>query len=272
MEKKKRILISCLMALAVTASSSYAYFTKEDNIAGSDTSTMGIKITNGQISISGSIKDADASTPWVYDVARVSGESLYDGASKKYNDLTEFIKANRSPDITIGGTGPSATNGTQETGESFYRMNIGTKVNGDVTKARPGDAFVLGSFDSSGDFKGGLVIENKSNLRVKVKLVPKDTSAQASLQELLNAGWKLYIDSNPISLSDVTSSGFVIDLGSIAASQVTDAKVIRLELPPTTDDNYENASISTSNGFDINNIFKIVATQENNPGWDKDGK
>lgn len=271
MKRNKRILISCLMALAVTASSSYAYFTKTEDIAGSSTSTMGIQITNGQINISSSVKDADAATPWVYDVARVSGESLYTGASKKYNDLSDFIKANRSPDVTINGVVPGATNGTQENGENFYRINIGTKVNGAVTKARPGDAFVLGSFDNLGNFKGGLVIENKSNLRIKVKLVPKDSTAQASLQELLDAGWKLYVDSSPILLSDVTGSGSAIDLGSIAASEVTNAKVIRLELPPTTDNNYENESISTSTGFDINNLFQIVATQENNPGWDKDG-
>ena len=36
MEKKKRILISCLMALAVTASSSYAYFTNSFAITGTE--------------------------------------------------------------------------------------------------------------------------------------------------------------------------------------------------------------------------------------------
>lgn len=270
MEKKKRILISCLMALAVTASSSYAYFTKEENIAGSSTSTMGIKITNGQISISAAIKDADANTPWVYDVARISGESLY-GAGGKYSDLNAFIAANRSPDITINGVSPNTSNGSLVGSENFYRMNIGTKVDGEVTRARPGDAFVLGSFNGSGDFVGGLVIKNTSNLRVKVKLVPKDASSQTSLQELLDGGWKLYIDGNPIAVSDLSSSTFAIELGSIEAAAVTNAKVIRLELPPTTDNTYQNKSISTSTGFDINNIFKIVATQENNPGWDESG-
>lgn len=48
MEKKKRILISCLMALAVTASSSYAYFTNSAEIKGTGSTNLLLNITNGK--------------------------------------------------------------------------------------------------------------------------------------------------------------------------------------------------------------------------------
>lgn len=50
---------------------------------------------------------------------------------------------------------------------------------------------------------------------------------------------------------------------------------IRFELPLATGNKYQDAQTTDGtagdDGVDIRNIFKIVATQENNPGWNQDG-
>ena len=208
---------------------------------------------------------------WLYDVARVSGKSLYEGVNKKYNDLDAFIKANRSPDITINGVAPNAANGSEVNSEGFLRMNIGTEASGEIKNARPGDAFLLGAVDTLGNsVTGGLVINNNSNLRVKIKLVTKD-GANQKIDNMLVAGWKLYIGEEEIKLSALDNTKYVIELGSIQASSVAQVKEVRLELPPTTNKDYQGLSISGTESFDLTQLFEIIATQENNPGWKENG-
>lgn len=48
---------------------------------------------------------------------------------------------------------------------------------------------------------------------------------------------------------------------------------LRLELPLETGNDQQNESLGGTEGveFDINDLFEIVATQENNPSWSEDG-
>lgn len=192
MKKKNRILIATLMAFAVTGASTYAYFTSTSDITantGSD-NPLRIDITNGTVNVTGVIGDGGATPNWTYDVAT--------GASDK----------DRSPDIDLNGsdTGKGWT-GTVSgiPGDTLLRAPIGTGVSGEISNARPGDAFILGGAAASNK---GLVVTNNSSLTVKVNVGIKDTAITGTgaaayvtvIDNLQKAGWKLFINSTPVNV------------------------------------------------------------------------
>ena len=60
-----------------------------------------------------------------------------------------------------------------------------------------------------------------------------------------------------------------------ALSQDNFGLKIRFELPLLTKNKFQDAQTvadaSDTDGVDIRNLFTVIATQENNPGWNVDG-
>lgn len=181
------------------------------------------------------------------------------------------------------------------------RANIGDAVKSAITKARPGDAFVLGG---AGNVTGnittaGISIDNKSNLTTKIGIRlnkgKDDGKATKAQLDAMNAnGWKVYIKvTNPLDSDkgiapfaewtevNSTSFGTLLDndltcaVATVAPGQAAPTIQMRVELPLTRTNTYQNKQtgdgVVGSTDFDITNIFEIVATQENNPGWNEDG-
>ncbi|MGN9134788.1 hypothetical protein ACTNDG_04870 [Clostridium sp. HCP1S3_B4] len=294
MKKKNRILIAGLMAIAVTGASTLAYFTKSREITANtgDKNPLELKITNGNVEVTGVIGDGGETPNWSYDVARDSTEGYKDKLGQVGNivagitttanratDITSYENKHRSPDIE----GLDAS-GKEDNVNNLSRWKIGTKVTGAISKARPGDAFVLGQAGKGGTGKEGLVITNSSNLTVKIKLEVNDDAVTKDpvngdyvevIKSLQDAGWKLYINDREIEDAKKTNIETALGESSFVLSPNEKNTIkIRLEFPLTQGDTYQNAVTggdSISN-FDIRNLFKIKATQENNPGWTtKDG-
>lgn len=215
---------------------------------------------------------------WVYDIVRDSHTGDEDTQTMK-DGVTPFVDGNRSPDIVLG-TKTVATNGSLVNG--LKRMDIGTEVDGEIKNARPGDAIVMGGKGTD----SGLKVTNNSNLTVKVKLTLKDSNSINELTKLTTAGWQLWVGGKLIDTSDLSSEAAfaakIPTLATLAPGTSTDeAKSVRLELPLETDNNYQSKSADPSipqdekivkvTDFNINNLFRIVATQENNPGWKENG-
>ena len=97
------------------------------------------------------------------------------------------------------------------------------------------------------------------------------------MEKLTNAGWKIY--SKKSADSDWTEvkvdNSVITGLPELSLPNKGNTETInlRIELPLGTDDTHQNGATggySISN-FDIRNLFKIKATQENNPGWTTTG-
>lgn len=179
------------------------------------------------------------------------------------------------------------------------RAAIGEGVVSAINKARPGDAFVLGGVDGVDIDKAGIEIDNKSNLTTKIgiRFNTKNSDVKATQDQIkaMNAnGWKVYV--KVVDPTDTDSKGispfaewteidweninadndFVCKVATVKPGQAAPKLQMRVELPLDTVNYYQDRS--TGNGieglpteFDIANMFEIIATQENNPGWAEDG-
>ena len=294
MKIKNRILIAGLMAIAVTGASTLAYFTSNVTIAsnGDSSGALTLDITNGTVKITGKIGDGQDGTPnWSYDVARYSTTD-YDKlgtlgntvagittTDKKATDITNYENKHRSPDIILDGTGTTSYSVTS-------RAPIGTPITGKISKARPGDAFVLGQAVAGGsETNVGLTIKNESTLTTKVDMGLSgsgSTEQTDTFSALTNAGFKLYVGEvgnsgpeNVEEVSNVTTLNSKISsiLGNALVPNQTAKIYIRLELPLNTADTAQGKLVEsgTISNFDLSKLFTIKATQENNPGWTTDG-
>lgn len=308
MKKSKRYLIAGLAIIAVTASSTLAYFTSTGTIGDSGAGkTLQLNITNGQVSITAKPGTGAAISNWSYDVARLSttdyskfGNGLGDivaGITTTGNaaaDILAYENKHRSIDmIGLGATATENAAGTTDAGggitnastwavvvNSYSRWKIGTPVIGTISYARPGDAFVMGTAVAGGAAGGeqGLVIKNTSNLTVKVKVAAAANAAD-TFTALSNAGWVFYAGKQGGAITQYTDSAtFITALNNILNTETWEQNHvltldIRLELPVLTDNTKKGLSVSQGavTSFDLNNLFTITATQENNPGWLENG-
>lgn len=191
-----------------------------------------------------------------------------------------------------------ATDGT----DGLKRTVLGASVLGNIFYARPGDAFALG-FSKDGNTNittAGITIDNQSNLTTKIgiRLNPSNDNGLATKAQLdaMNAnGWKVYVKViNPLATptanvgvspytdwTEITSDTFdnsaelTCAVATVKPGEAAPIIQLRVELPLTTVNYYQDRSTGNdTNGntdFDITNLFEIVATQENNPGWNEDG-
>ena len=227
---------------------------------------------------------------------------------KNIADDANYILKHRTPDLNVVNvseagltTGTSKFDGANYSKETdnIDRLKIGTKVPSKVTFARPGDAFVLGYVDDTTTPEiAGVEIVNKSNLTTKIG-VGLNPGAKGDYAEVkaeiakLNAnGWRAYIRIIDASTKkgigdygdwteitdDVAKTDKICEVATVAPNTGVNPLIqLRVELPLLTDNSKQNLTTgqSTSDGtagtFDITSLFEIVATQENNPGWNQLG-
>lgn len=177
------------------------------------------------------------------------------------------------------------------------KASVGDKVVSKISYARPGDAFVLGDA-ADGEANKGLEIVNESNLTTKIGIKSKaydDSEALEQIKALNDAGWKVYMKVNVIdSTGSVVTVGApntnkwedytevlgdealdnTFQVGNLTPGQSLQIKM-RVELPLLTTNEYQELTNGGSgagvSGFDITKLFDVVATQENNPGWNQNG-
>lgn len=193
---------------------------------------------------------------------------------------------------------------------TINRAIIGTQVTGKVLYARPGDAFVFGNGagTEAGVADAGLDVINKSNITTKLGIRINGTKLAAIKDQVAamnKAGWKVYIKikgldeaGNQTAISDYAdykeidfdklTGGNVIELiplqAGVSDSPVTEAikgtatgvKIqMRVELPLLSGNKYQDLNTTSATdgtgALDILDMFEIVATQENNPGWTQAG-
>ena len=307
-KKSRKVVAALLIGATMCASGTFAYFNYKADLSNltnvADTAQSTLQIVNGHVEIAGKLANitaAESSSYWTYDIARVGATGALDAQT---NGVTD-----QSPDITVGGTKLSdAADAINDNG--VKRAKIGAAINGSVTLARPGDAIVLGAsstnaLDGSFNDDAGIVIVNKSNITTKVGMrlnLAKDADSKTIAEQinaitaLKNAGWKVYLKisgftsptTNPyatyteIDPSNLVNSTF--ELGTLAPTKDitngTDTSIkiqVRVELPRLTGNLKQDKDTSklddatTDLSFDIANLFEIVATQENNPGWTQAG-
>ena len=318
MKKSTRLLIAGLMAISVTGASTLAYFTSGVSLGTGSTgdSQKELSIENGKVEISAEIGgEENAANFWYYDVARVSTDetnngldstakttlykwmntdatSAIDEATLNTIDTTSspatlkdavglanttyYVKKNLSPDIL--GVGVA----TEPRGA---RANVYDKVTGEITKARPGDAFVLGyvaSDEGNATANEGLTITNTSTIKTKVRVSASSNDAGKEISKLTKSGWKIYSKVSEGAWKEITVSGtdgayVVNNLPEVTLGNDQTSIYIRIELPLSTGNAYNSGSGGFVSGndkvdsFDVSKLFSITATQENNPGWKEDG-
>ena len=289
MNKKVRMVIVGIMAIGVTYASTYAYFNNSTSVSNSGASTpLAMEITNGTVSITAETGTGGSTPYWTYDISRYKS----DGSSEIVD--SDYILRNRAIDLMgVGTDGVKeasddaiwASDDDADLTTDIKRWKLGAPVKTAITKARPGDAFVMG--EATGTDTKGLVIKNNSNLAVKIKLVLEDDKAIATFNALNAAGWKMYVGEkggvDEFAIEQVTDKATlqtkldkIFENTTLGNGQSVTLDV-RLELPLDTDNTYQNDSLNGTSGvetiteFDINNLFTVVATQENNPGWGTDG-
>ena len=175
------------------------------------------------------------------------------------------------------------------------RAVIGTGVAEAITQARPGDAFALGGgIEGQDPTVSGIEIVNKSNLTTKIGIGLNSAdldNVKAQLNAMNANGWKVYIkvsgvdaaSTNPYADWTEINEAFV-NAGTDTICQIASVKPgdsnpvlqMRVELPLLTENDQQNKSTGQGvtgapTDFDIANMFEIVATQENNPGWNQLG-
>lgn len=273
MKKGKRLLIAGLLGIAVTGASTLAYFTSTATVTANDgQAPLALNITNGKVEVTAGIGDGATTPTWSYDVARLSTSvetyglySVTDEADTKY--VENYIDKNRSMDII----------GFDTTVDEGGRRKIGAKLTGAITNARPGDAIVLG--DATGADEG-IKIENKSTLTVKVRVLAKtDQTTIDTINYLASAGWVMYVNgvATPITTPEQLQTALDLAVITLAPGAKSNNPIkVRLELPLLTDNTLQGDSVGADGtvaaSFDISTLFTIMATQENNPGWNESGE
>lgn len=228
---------------------------------------------------------------------------------KNIADDANYILKHRTPDLNVVNVSDAgATTGTSKFDTADYskevndidRLKIGTKIPSKVTFARPGDAFVLGYVDGTTTPEdAGIEIVNKSNLTTKigVGLNPGKkgdyAEVKAEIAKLNANGWRAYIriidattkkgigdygDWTEITDAVSKTSDKICEVATVAPNTGVNPLIqLRVELPLLTDNSKQDLTTgqSTTDGtagtFDITSLFEIVATQENNPGWNQLG-
>ena len=252
---KKRIGALLIGAtLLVGALGSFAYFTSNANLKGNGENgqLQAIKITNGKVVVTADITgEGTGLSDWTYDVARLSS-NIQEGDVDKH----------RTPDIEL-------KNGDTDRTEigGYKRANIGASLADVITKARPGDAIVLGVQNSNSET--GLNIEVDSNLTIKMRLIAEDLDGEKEgvqnqyLDNMKAAGWKLYINNEEKQFENL--------MNGIHLNAENQLLQIRFELPTATGNVHQEKGSSTGDleGFDLSKLIEIQATQENNTEWEQ---
>lgn len=193
-----------------------------------------------------------------------------------------------------------------ETISNVSRLKIGTKIPSKVLNARPGDAFVLGYVDGTTKPEdAGVEIVNNSNLTTKIGVGLNPGAAgdyaevKAEVARLNANGWKVYVrvvdagtkvgigtyaDWKEITNGLGTATDGICEVATVAPGTGVNPLIqLRVELPLLTNNKYQDLTtgetgkdadgnkLGTPGTFDITNLFEIVATQENNPGWNQNG-
>lgn len=276
MKKSKRIGIVLLMSLFVTSAGTFAYFTDTATIeAGNSSTPLKLDITNGKISVQAAVGGGTTDFNWYYDPVddSANGNSpdiLGLGINKDYN-------ASHTDNAVFSNNG------------ILKRWKTGAPVIGVISNTRPGDGFSIGQIlDNTGnntDGKKGVEIINESTLTVKLKLVIDEINGYSTYKSLKDAGWKLYIDdsiiTDEVSNADTESSGSLENLKANIEEVMTSKQIllpgtntnikINLRFPTYQNNDYMEGGTKSSqiNDFDINKLIGVVATQENNPGWNQ---
>ncbi len=316
-KKSRKVVAALLIGATVCASGTFAYFNSVDKLdtlfANKDKAAL--DITNGKVKITGKINGVQSATQvWAYDVSRLSelnDPGLNDtakaaigftattqAAALSMTSDSTYVQKNVSPDI-LG----LASDGSRST----TKAAVGDYVTGSITKARPGDAFVLGGLVNDGT-NGGIIVVNESNLTTKIGIVPTTGTsgdvdattgtegAKKQLKALKDAGWKLYmriiridkdgnelqddgtVASTPTEYTEYTETNIDTIVGGLTLKDVKPGQSVRInvrvELPLGTTNSYQEKTTSSTelaDGFDLSKLFDVVVTQENNPGWNQDG-
>ena len=265
MRKKKVIVLLLGIIMIVGIATSFAYFTNKTNdiTDSKGESLQKIQITNGKVEvIAQATNDATAVNDWSYDVVRKSNPSLPTDTA----ELATYERTNASPDIT--GVVKKAYDGDTS---GLERATIGAPfTDTNIQYTRPGDAIVLGNKNDLG--QTGLLITNNSNITIKAQLnVVSNQNAVNEITKLNNAGWKLYVNDSEVNMENL-AAGAQVDLATLASTK-SQLVTVRLELPLTTGNEYQNADggVGAVTDLNISNLFEIRATQENNPGWEQNG-
>lgn len=265
MRKKKVIVLLLGIIMIVGIATSFAYFTNKTNdiTDSKGESLQKIQITNGKVEvIAQATNDATAVNDWSYDVVRKSNPSLPTDTA----ELATYERTNASPDIT--GVVKKAYDGDTS---GLERATIGAPfTDTNIQYTRPGDAIVLGNKNDLG--QTGLLITNNSNITIKAQLnVVSNQNAVNEITKLNNAGWKLYVNDSEVNMENL-AAGAQVDLVTLASTK-SQLVTVRLELPLTTGNEYQNADggVGAVTDLNISNLFEIRATQENNPGWEQNG-
>lgn len=240
---------------------------------------------------------ADTITSWL-EGSTATDAGFYNGTNVEDAYLgtgkgADYVKKNLSPDI-LG----LSTDGDRDT----KKAQVGDQVVRAISNARPGDAFVLGN--AADKTKQGLKVVNNSNLTTNIRIRLVNTEdALNQFKSLINAGWQLYINGENVTKAinteivkgGVTTDKIISEVNKAFEKVYTSVKPntnvstedganteardtakfeVRLELPLATTNSYQEKTTTETGlneGFDIRNIFEIVATQDNNPGWNEDG-
>ena len=268
MKKTKRLLIAALMAIAVTGSSTLAYFTSEVDLVGKEGTMLQLKITNGKVNIASAYGSNSTEATWYYDPVDISE----DGCSP---DLLGLGKK--------GNEGASdASNANFITAGSPNRWKKGAPVIGAITNARPGDGFSMGQILdatsgaalSEGDKVDGVKITNNSNITIKITIDLKDKSgdagaaAFAQYKMLTDAGWRVKVGDTEIAVVDNKEqllSKLQEALSSVTSLSNGGSTTLKMQvyLPLATGNDKQESTTSGGTGFDITNMFVIKAVQEN---------
>ncbi|MDY4079088.1 MAG: hypothetical protein SOY42_09960 [Clostridium sp.] len=222
-------------------------------------------------------------------------EAIYD----KGTGLTNTTKLTQGTCTSINGITQRAEIGTPLRGEAVYARPGDAFVfgNGAGTEAGVKDA--------------GLDIWNKSNITTKLGIRLNATNSDTlkkQLDQMAAAGWKVYVKIDGLDVSTNTAGAnkttytdyIELDVAKLASGETfeliplsagtaltpvtadeegkfTGVKIqLRVELPLLTGNNKQDKD-TTNDGaeefgaLNILDLFEVVATQENNPGWTQAG-
>ena len=271
MKKTKRLLIAALMAIAVTGSSTLAYFTSEVDLVGKEGTMLQLKITNGKVNIASAYGSNSTEATWYYDPVDLTA----DGCSPDLLGL--------GADGNKGASDPSNVNFI--TAGSPNRWKKGAPVIGAIKNARPGDGFSMGQIlDATSGAEltvenkvDGVKITNNSNITIKITIDLKDKSgdagaaAFAQYKMLTDAGWRVKVGDTEIAVAankEQLLSALQAALSSVTSLSNGQSTTLKMQvyLPVGTgNDKQEQETFdgTYTTGFDITNIFVIKAVQEN---------
>lgn len=222
-------------------------------------------------------------------------EAIYDAGTGN----TNTTKLTQGTCTEINGITQRAEIGTPLKGAAVYARPGDAFVfgNGTGTEAGVKDA--------------GLDIWNKSNITTKLGIRlngTNSTTLQGQLQAMADAGWKVYVKidgldvaTNTAGANKTTYADYIeLDVAKLATGEtfeliplsagtaltpVTDSEAgeftgvkiqLRVELPLLTGNTKQDKDTTDNSGSDVGalnimDLFEVVATQENNPGWTQAG-